>query len=230
MPKLEAHLSRFFQSVNSFYFNSRLSESQFYHFYPVEILDFKRFPNHYFRLTFESLKSASDRCGIGLCDGNLRIQQGELPKSLESIALKSIRSPYTIFAWKHKAGSYFESLQGKKEAISLGAQDALFISPEQKVLEVSTSRIIFQREDLFVTPKLPYSFNSIGVELFREFLMSQGFKLHEQDLDFSKLADFESAFAVNSVKFLTPVRSIDCRELKIENRLCLEFENWLRRL
>ncbi|MAZ47621.1 MAG: hypothetical protein CME65_03610 [Halobacteriovoraceae bacterium] len=230
VPKFESHLNRFFESVNSYYFNSRLSESQFYNFYPLENLDFIRFPNHYFRLTFESLKPASNRCGIGLCDGKLKIQQGELPKSLESISLESIRSPYTIFAWKHKAGSYFESLLGKKQAILKGAQDALFVSPEQKILEISTSRIVFRRGNLFVTPRLAYSFNSIGLELFREFLMSLGFELYEQELDFSELADFESAFAVNSVKLLTPVRSIESREFKTQNQLCLEFEKWLREL
>lgn len=229
VPQLDRHLGRLFDSVNHYYFNSRLELGQFYAYFLPQGIDPSLFPNHYFRLTFESELSPLSSGGIGMCDGKLNLEIKEMDFSQEEIALITSTSPFGKPAWTHKAGSYFESFKAKKDAIKRGANDALLLDDSGFVQEATTSRIVFYRENHFFTPDLDHAFEGLGLIQLEDFIVKKNKKLNKQKIHNRNLSSFESAFLVNSVKLISPVSRINQREFLVNTSFCNEYVDWLRK-
>ena len=223
VPFLDLHLKRLFEGVNDYYFSRRLTQENFYNFYLPKGLNLDKKSNEYFRMTFESETSPLTSAGIGLAQGNLRVEKRELPKIAPSISLKSSPSPFTRAAWQTKSGSYFESFLAKKHAIQNGFEEALFYDERKFITEATTSRIVFVHQDEFYTPRLTQYFESTGVKIFEKFLADSGKKLKREDIQLGRLKNFESAYLVNSVRLLTPIDRIDSFNLKIDEKLRKSF-------
>ncbi|MDD5660049.1 MAG: aminotransferase class IV, partial [Actinomycetota bacterium] len=58
------------------------------------------------------------------------------------------------FIYKHKLINYFENIYAKNEAFSLDAQEALFLTYNDFILQGATSNIFFVFNDIVITPPL----------------------------------------------------------------------------
>ena len=140
--------------------------------------------------------------------------------SKNSSKLKTYPSPFTLDYPKLKMGSYMPHFVFKKEAISIGFDDALFVLNES-IIEASTSNIFFGRgKDLF-TPK-----EVIYPGLIREVILDQ-FQVNVVDIKLNEVSNFDFCFISNSAQILTSVNTIDDIKFKENDNYISEIKNLL---
>lgn len=220
--QLDLHLKRFFEGVNAYYFKGRLTYDQFIgHYLEGQIL-VDRYPNHYFRLTFIADEAPRAR-GIGLSAGKVLVEHKEITYSEQQLKVKSMPSPYTKYSWQTKAGSYFEAFKAKGEAQTRGFNEVLFFHENKLLTELSTSRIVLQKGNVFYTPNLSEQFNSLGLAQFKIFCEKHNFALEYTDIKLQDLKDFEGAFGLNSVRLIQPIIQIDHIDFEVKRKVLANF-------
>jgi branched-subunit amino acid aminotransferase/4-amino-4-deoxychorismate lyase len=232
IPFLDQHMNRLFHSVNDSFFNHRLSPDGFWDFYlPQPIQDqAKLYPNHYFRITFESIQPMHPR-GIGLADGKLTVTIHELPPVNEKpLKLKTTAAFMSAQAIGYKAGSYFQHFYRKLEAQRAGFDDALLVSSEGWVSEASTSALVLVKGKRFFTPDFPQSIESISLKLLEQYCMYAGFDFDRIAISKHDLAHFDSAYLANAVSLLRPVGQINDWRYTGDTELSVNFVDYLRSL
>jgi branched-subunit amino acid aminotransferase/4-amino-4-deoxychorismate lyase len=113
-----------------------------------------------------------------------------------------------------KSTSYGENMAAVAEAECRGADDALFVSEGDIVLELTTSNIWWRDGDVLTTPAvstgvLPGVTRAIVGELARE----AGYRVREGAFTLSTLTSAEEAFTSSAVREIMPVVAVDGREL-----------------
>lgn len=112
-----------------------------------------------------------------------------------------------------KSVSYAANMLAGRIAAAQGAEDALFVSPDGRVLEGPTFSIFmrFAGQDRWVTPPLSdYVLDSITR---RAVFAVLGDQAREERVDVGRLAEVEEAFLASTVREARPVGSIDGRVL-----------------
>lgn len=121
---------------------------------------------------------------------------------IASFNLKTYPSPFTLDYPKLKMGSYMPHFFLKKDAMSSGYDDALFVL-DDSIIEASTSNIFFGLGNDLFTPK-----EVIYPGVIREVILDQ-FKVNLKDIKLNELYSFDFCFISNSAQILTSVNTID---------------------
>jgi branched-subunit amino acid aminotransferase/4-amino-4-deoxychorismate lyase len=113
-----------------------------------------------------------------------------------------------------KSTSYGENMAAVAEAERRGADDALFVSEGDIVLELTTSNIWWRDGDVLTTPAvstgvLPGVTRAVVGELARE----AGYRVREGAFTLSTLTSAEEAFTSSAVREIVPVIAVDGREI-----------------
>ncbi|MCE5330189.1 aminotransferase class IV [bacterium] len=119
------------------------------------------------------------------------------------------------FIYKHKLINYFENVYAKNEAASLNAQEAVFLTYNDFILEGATSNIFFVFNDIVVTPPLtqnilPGITRRAVIDLCKE----NNIKIIERMIRYEEIADSDEIFLTNSIFEILPVKKIDNFKIK----------------
>lgn len=126
-----------------------------------------------------------------------------------SLAVSSIRRNKSNPLYRHKMLNYFENIFAKEQANQNGADEALFLTEDNKVLEASTANLFAVTKDCVYTPPAD---GSILQGITRDRVISlgrnAGLEIIESDLYLEDLYDANGIFLTNSIMDVMPVRSI----------------------
>lgn len=218
IPRLDLHIKRLYDGVNQFYFSSVLNESEFEEYFQIasKLKDIKYEDNQYFRLTIYS-KERSEFLpkSFELEDLFLDISTELREIKNRELKLKIMESPFSDFACDIKAGSYFQNLFAKKQAMNLGHDDVLFCR-SNKITELSTSNIIFYKNRKMFVPISPGMLKGITLVRVLEFCLKNSIEVVEKEIYLDDLNSFSAAFALNSVSWINRIVSIDEINFKSE--------------
>lgn len=142
-----------------------------------------------------------------------------LPPGLEAMRERGI-TLVTLRVLAHglltgiKSTSYGENMAAIAEAERRGADDALFMSEGDTVLELTTSNIWWRDGDVLTTPAvstgvLPGVTRAVVGELARD----AGYRVREGAFTLSTLTNAEEAFTSSAVREIVPVIAVDGREI-----------------
>lgn len=140
------------------------------------------------------------------------------------------------FIYKHKLINYFENIYAKNEALSLNAQEALFLTYNDFILEGATSNIFFVFNDIVTTPPLtqnllPGITRKTVIDLCKE----NNIKVVERAITYKEIACSDEIFLTNSLIEILPVKKIDDFEIKnnvpgdITKKLMLLYKKRIRK-
>ena len=134
------------------------------------------------------------------------------------VATSSIRRvSYQNQLYRHKTLSYFENIFSRNEANSKGANESLFISEDDFVLEGAVSNIFMIKKEKVFTPSL--DFNILPGIIRGEVLKicsTNRIDFREEKFKITDLYDADEIFITNSMMGIMPVKKIDTHILKKE--------------
>lgn len=227
VPGLNKHLNRLYAGVNEYYFNNRLSFSEFSSYFELPKLKESIVSDQYYRLSiFSSQSEITKPLNLSISDLICDFQIKALGPAVDAPSIKLVESPFSSFKSKIKAGSYFENLYSKRRAQREGFDDVLFFN-ENTITELSTSNIILKRGSDFFSPQDKSIFQGITLELFDEFLKSQKRRIKYKQIKKSDLVEFSEVYSLNSVRGICAVERIDNLEYSINNNIEKEFIHFL---
>jgi len=144
-----------------------------------------------------------------------------LPPGLDAMRARGI-ALVTIRVLAHglltgiKSTSYGENMAAVAEAERRGADDALFVTEGDTVLELTTSNIWWRDGDVLTTPAvstgvLPGVTRAVVGDLAR----AAGYRIREGSFTLSALTRAEEAFTSSAVREIVPVIAVDGREVPL---------------
>lgn len=164
--------------------------------------------------------------GRGLSGGTIggptlmaRFSPMELAFPMPSISLRisNIRRNPTSPSARHKTLSYTDNIMALREAMAMGDDEALLLSPEGRVACASAANVFALFGNLLVTPPL-----SEGVlpGVVRGWLIGAareaGLEVAQESLTPERLAEADSIFLTNSLRIFQPVREFSGRTFETE--------------
>jgi len=219
VPFFSAHLQRLKDGLSLFYprleFESALKETQ----RQIESLLRNLSVGQYFRITpLVSLDKLSITIQINYKDYENKFL----------LSKKLVSAPDYTFSKLNKItklGQYAESFLAKEKWQKNGYDDFLKISEEGKILEASTSNIIFLEGDKIYSPlndeKNPY-LDGITLSKIPEE------RIFRRDIFLEDIEKYEYCFLTNSVDFLVNVQKVDNVEFKKVEAETKKY--WLRKI
>lgn len=140
----------------------------------------------------------------------------ELYKNGIHLIFSSIKRPLSDnILYRHKMINYFENIYAKNEAILQKADEAIFLSEDDYILEGAVSNIFLVKDNKIFTPS---SNQNILLGITREKVLSICAKnkipVYEKNLKFSDFTEADEIFITNSIAEILPVRSIELFKLQ----------------
>ncbi len=124
-----------------------------------------------------------------------------------------------------KIGNYVSNILAYREALTLGADDALMLSIDGDIVECTTSNIFFVQNGTLVTPSLASgAIPGITRAVVMELAAGRNIACEETRLRPDSLTNFDEAFCTNSGSGIMPVGRIGSHSLTIPGKVsnCLE--------
>ncbi|PKP81576.1 MAG: class IV aminotransferase [Alphaproteobacteria bacterium HGW-Alphaproteobacteria-18] len=134
-----------------------------------------------------------------------------------SLRISNIRRNPTSPSARHKTLSYTDNIMALREAMAMGYDEALMLSPEGRVACASAANVFALFGNLLVTPPL-----SEGVlpGVVRGWLLAAareaGLETAQESLTPERLAEADSIFLTNSLRIFQPVREFSGRTFETE--------------
>lgn len=134
-----------------------------------------------------------------------------------SLRISNIRRNPTSPSARHKTLSYTDNIMALREAMAMGYDEALMLSPEGRVACASAANVFALFGNLLVTPPL-----SEGVlpGVVRAWLLAAareaGLETAQESLTPERLAEAGSIFLTNSLRIFQPVREFSGRTFETE--------------
>ena len=109
-----------------------------------------------------------------------------------------------------KSTSYAENMAARDAAVRAGADDALFVSPDDVVLEAPTSNVWIREGGTVITPplELPLLAGVTRAALL-ELAPSAGYEAREGSFPLARLLAADEVFYSSSLREVTPVVAVD---------------------
>ncbi|GAA1966146.1 aminodeoxychorismate lyase [Microbacterium deminutum] len=136
------------------------------------------------------------------------------------------RAPWLLLG--AKTLSYAVNMAAIREAKRRGADDAIFVSSDDVVLEAPTASVILRFGDRFVTPA-PASgilHGTTQLSLF-EHLAERGFATDYETVSASSLRQADGAWLVSSVRLAAPITAIDGDEMSHDAEFSASLNQYL---
>jgi len=135
------------------------------------------------------------------------------PKSVIDTTVSSYRRNSSSPVLMIKSFNYLENILAKKEAMSSGYDEALFLNEKGEVAEGTVSNVFFIKDDVLFTPApdcglLKGVVRGVVIELASDW----GLELKEGKFDLSMLKSSDAIFLTNSLMAAVVVNTVnDCR-------------------
>lgn len=125
------------------------------------------------------------------------------------------RAPWLLLG--AKTLSYAVNMAALREAHRRGADDAVFVSSDDFVLEAPTASLILRRGDTFTTPAPNGGIlhGTTQLSLF-EHLAARGFKTTYETIPVAELRRADAAWLVSSVRLAAPITELDGSALGVD--------------
>lgn len=120
-----------------------------------------------------------------------------------------------------KSLSYAVNAAAVREARRRGADDAVFLSTDDVVLEGATSAVVIREGDRFVAPpadRLPILASTAQAEIFAA-LAERGIETALEAFESARLREASDVWLVSSIRQVVPVREIDGNSRGFDARL-----------
>lgn len=127
------------------------------------------------------------------------------------------RVSYQNAIYRHKMLNYFENIFSRNEAISKGANESLFVSEDDFILEGSVSNIFMVLKNTVFTPSLDFNIlPGITRKKVLKICGENNIKTIEGKLKLSNFCEADEIFLTNSLAEILPVKKIENYTLKSE--------------
>lgn len=114
-----------------------------------------------------------------------------------------------------KSTSYAVNMAAEAEARRRGADDAVFVTEDELVLEGTVTNVWWRRGSTLFTPSLDLGILAgVTRETLLELAPAHGFEIREGRFPLSELRNAEEAFTSSSVRELLPVAELDGRPIR----------------
>lgn len=131
------------------------------------------------------------------------------PQKLKTVEIETRAKSWPSFL---KSADYFSRIQAAK--VLPIEFEPLFYTKEG-IAELMFANIVFWNGDEFVTPLSgPNVLDGIGKNRFHKMIKKMGFKSSEQNILTNQLSQFQCAYAVNTIRGLIKIESIDDYQLQ----------------
>lgn len=220
---LEDHLERFFRAWNHIFENSSFENKSRNASYPDVPYD-------------DIIKSLLEKNGLDNKTARVRISAHAVSES-PGYSLGITASPYThrlisrgktgldLITFDIPHADHFAEFKtscrlfyhsASKAASARGADEALILDPEGRVLETDTANIIVVRDKTVFIP--PYSGRLAGVmeKNVLNILSEWGYSVKEENIPVESLYGYDGVYLTNALIGIVPVLSLDGRTLKSE--------------
>jgi branched-chain amino acid aminotransferase len=152
------------------------------------------------------------------------------PFPILSLATTAIRRNETSPAARIKALPYLDAIFGFEEARAKGADEALFLNTQGRVVCLASANLFAVFGLQVATPRLS---DGVLAGTVRAFVLSKaadlGLKAIERSLDFSDLLRADALFATSSLKLVAPCRSLEAASFaSVENEVVRHLQAALR--
>jgi len=229
-PFFDLHCKRLLLSVGETYLANKFHFETLYDYFLKEVnweYEFQEKPNHYFRLTI--YPELSHTREVLISDLKMIYHSHERGEKKDSISLLTVESPYSETFKALKAGSYFQIKYLQYSHLKKEEEDILLIS-KNKILEASTSCVVFQKENTFYTPKNSQILESITLKGFVKFCLEFNLVLEFKELELDSIHSFDHAFVLNSVSLMRGVSRIDVHKYTENKELIKSFNHYYKRI
>jgi branched-chain amino acid aminotransferase len=110
-------------------------------------------------------------------------------------------------------GNYVNSILAKREAVSLGFDEALLLDPEGYVSEASGENIFIVKNGLIKTTPLTSVLKGITRDCVLTIAREQGYRIVEERFTRDELYVADEAFFSGTAAEITPIREVDGRRI-----------------
>jgi branched-chain amino acid aminotransferase/para-aminobenzoate synthetase component 1 len=116
---------------------------------------------------------------------------------------------------RHKSLNYLYYLVARQAAVDAGADEAVILDAGGQVAETAAGSLLARTGGRWWTPQSPYQLPGITLDQVRRLLAERGQPVDSRTAAPEDLAGAQTAWVVNSLMGIMPVRSVDGRELAI---------------
>lgn len=136
------------------------------------------------------------------------------------------RAPWLLLG--AKTLSYAVNMAALREARRRGADDAIFVTTDDVVLEAPTASVILRVGDRFVTPAPNGGIlhGTTQLSLF-EHLRGEGRHTAYEEVSVAALSRADAAWLVSSVRLAAPITMVDDAEIPLDAGLTASFNRYL---
>jgi len=142
-----------------------------------------------------------------------------LPAGLEELRARGLRFATSTWAAGALAGakstSYAENMTVQDDAVRVGADDALLVSPDGTVLEAPTANVWFREGATLLTPALSLPILAgVTRAALRELAPGLGYAVEEGRYDLERLLASDEVFVSSSIREVMPAAAVGDRTLR----------------
>ncbi|MDD3520557.1 MAG: aminodeoxychorismate lyase [Actinomycetota bacterium] len=161
------------------------------------------------------LESGSEHTTIVFADSYTGYPSSFYEKGIEMIISSIKRQESSNNIYRHKTLNYLENIFAKNEAKSKGAQEALFVSASNTVLEGAVSNIFMVKKNILFTTSLDFNIlPGITRKKILELCVKNDIAFNECRLSLDDFLNADEIFITNSLAEILPVSKIEGRNLR----------------
>jgi 4-amino-4-deoxychorismate lyase len=135
-------------------------------------------------------------------------------RGIKLVSLLGVRAEAPWLLGGVKSTSYAVNMAAEAEARSRGADDAVFVTEDELVLEGPATNVWWRRASTLVTPSLDLGILAgVTREALLELAPAHGYDVREGRFPLGELRGAEEAFTSSSVRELLPVVELDDRPI-----------------
>ncbi len=133
-------------------------------------------------------------------------------------------SPNSMPVQAKAAGNYVNSILAKIEALQSGHDEAILLDAEGNVAEASGENIFIVRDNILITPPETHVLQGITRKSIIEIAHNEGIPVREEHFTRDQLYTADEAFLTGTAAEITPIHSVDEREIGIGKPLTMQLQ------
>ena len=121
--------------------------------------------------------------------------------------------PNSVMTKAKAVGNYVNSILAKREAVSLGYQEALLLDLDGNVAEGSGENLFMVRNGRLMTPPINSVLEGVTRRTMLELAAAKGYEVVERTFTRDEVYTADELFMTGTAAELTPIRSVDDRRI-----------------
>lgn len=230
---LKEHIQRLLNSANILGLNINYSQDEVIEAVK-SLIKFNGLNNYYIRPILFSRgdysKLFSNRknttLGILLHKFNFKLFKLKMYFPISLVCLDKFIIPFTgKYASLKASGRYLINILAKKEADSLGYDDAVLFDIRGNLAETTTANIFMVKDNKVITPLLGNIIDGITRKTVIELLSDMDVEVKQEDISKEELLNCDAFFLTGTATGIVSVKQIDKKRLNFRHRLIVELQN-----